>query len=265
VAQTAVTKIDAHMHVSGGGQQFSGCEVDRVIDAADRLEIDQLACSIPITGGRWATPAEVGACNDGMIEAMRRHPRRILGYAFLNPGYGRAALHELERCVLRHGMIGVKLYNQYKINDPVVFPIIERTIELGVPILVHAAKLVTAADLASQPLTSHAMDFVDVGRRFPEAIIIHGHIAGGGDWQWTLKVLRDAPPSIYLDTSGSVMDAGLLERCVRDFGAERLLFATDMTMEGNVARVRDAEISDAQREKIFSRNFEAILARRRAG
>jgi len=257
-------KIDAHMHVSGGGQNFPGCEVDSVIDAADRLEIDQLACSIPITGGRWATPDEVRACNDGLLEAMRRYPWRILGYCFLNPGYGAEALAELERCVVREGMIGVKLYNQYKINDPVVFPLIERTIELGVPILVHAARLVRAEDIAQQPLTSHAADFVDVGRRYPEAMIIEGHIAGGGDWQWSLKVLRDAPPSIFLDTSGSVMDAGMLERCVRDAGEDRLLFATDMTMEGNVARVRDAEINDAQREQIFSRNFERILARRRA-
>jgi len=258
-------KIDAHMHVSGGSQRFLGCDVDSVIDAADRLEIDQLACSIPITGGRWATPAEVRECNDGLLEAMRRHRTRILGYCFLNPGYGSEALRELERCVVDEGMVGVKLYNQYKINDPVVFPLIERTIELGVPILVHAARLITTADIASQPLTSHAFDFVDVGRRYPEAMIIHGHIAGGGDWQWTLRVLRESPPSIYLDTSGSVMDAGLLERCVRDFDHDRLLFATDMTMEGNVARVRDAEISEVQRENIFSRNFEAMLARRRAG
>lgn len=256
-------KIDAHMHVSGGGQRFLGCDVDSVIDAADRLEIDQLACSIPITGGRWATPAEVRECNDALLGAMREHPRRILGYCFLNVGYGREALEELQRCVAGEGMIGVKLYNQYKINDPVVFPIIERTIELGVPILCHAGRLVTAADLAAQPLTSHAADFIDVGRRYREAMIIHGHIAGGGDWQWTLKVLRDAPPSIYLDTSGSVMDAHLLERCVRDFGADRLLFATDMTMEGNVARVRDAQINEVQREQIFFRNFQAVLARRK--
>ena len=259
-------KIDAHMHVNGGGRNF-GCPVDDVIDAADRLEIDQLACSIPITGDPLATPDEVRACNDAMLEAMRRYPRRVLGYCFLNPGYTREALAELERCVVREKMIGVKLYNQYKINDPVIFPIIERTIELGVPILVHAARLITAADIAQQPLTSHAADFIDIGRRFPEAMIIEGHIAGGGSWEWSLKVLRDArdaAPGIYLDTSGSVMDAGLLERCVRDFGDDRLLFGTDMTMEGNVARVRDAEITEAQREKIFHRSFERILSRRRA-
>ena len=257
-----MTRLDAHMHVNGAGHDF-GCPLDAVIDAADRLEIDQLACSIPITGGRWATPDEVRACNDAMFDAIRRHPTRILGYCFLNPGYGREALAELDRCLARDGFIGLKLYNQYKINDPVVFPLIERSIELGVPVLVHAARLVTDADIASQPLTSHAADFCDIGRRYPEAMIIEGHIAGGGSWEWSFKVLRDAPPSIYLDTSGSVMDAGLLERCVREFSADRLLFATDMTMEGNVARVRDAEITEEQREKIFHKNFEKILARRR--
>src|SRR5687767_8179212 len=151
------------------------------------------------------------------------------------------------------------------IMDPIMFPLIERTIEFSVPIRSNAGKRVRPVDIAQQPLCANAADFVDVGRRFPEAMIIHGHIAGGGDWQWTLKVLRDAPPSTYLDTSGSVMDAGLLERCVRDFSVNRLLFATDMTMEGNVARVRDADINEAQRDKIFSRNFEAILALRRAG
>ena len=256
-------KLDAHMHVAGGPHRFYGCEPDSVINAADRLGIDQLACSIPITGGRRATPDEVRECNDLVLGGMHQYPKRILGYCFLDPGNGRDASNELNRCVVREGMIGVKLYNQYKINDPVVFPIIERTIELGVPILSHAGRLMRPQDVAEQPLCSHAADFVDVGRRFPEAMIIHGHIAGGGDWQWTLKVLRDAPPSIYLDTSGSVMDAGLLERCVRDFGDERLLFGTDMTMEGNVARVRDADITEAQREKIFHGNFERVLARRR--
>ena len=52
-------------------------------------------------------------------------------------------------------------------------------------------------------------------------------------------------------------------RAVREFGADRLLFATDMTMEGNVARVRDADITEEQRENIFARNFERMLARRK--
>jgi predicted TIM-barrel fold metal-dependent hydrolase len=190
------------MHVHGGVRSWGWEDDRRVIDAADRLGIDQMVCSISATGGRWVTP--------------------------------------------------------------VVFPIIERTIEWGVPILCHAGRLVDPADIAQQPFCSHAADFVDVGRRYPEAMIIEAHIVGGGDWEWSLKVLRDAPPSIYLETSGSVLDAGAIERCVRDFGDERLLFGTDMTMEGGVAKILDAEITDEQRERIFWRNFQAVLDRRRA-
>jgi predicted TIM-barrel fold metal-dependent hydrolase len=256
-------KIDCHMHVSGGSFRYAGAEARNVVDAADRLGIDQLICSMPVVGGRWAPPEEVRACNDAMLAAMREYPERILGYCFLNPGYTREALEELDRCVVGEGMVGVKLYNQYKIHDPVVFPIIERTIELGVPILVHAGRLVDPADIAQQPNCSHAADFVEVGRRYPEAMIIEAHIAGGGDWEWSLKVLRDAPPSIYIDTSGSVMDAGLIERCVRDFGVERMLFATDLTMEGGVAKILDAELTEEQRERIFWRNIQAVFDRRR--
>jgi uncharacterized protein len=263
-----VKKIDCHMHVNGGVRSWGWEDDQCLIDAADRLGIDQLVCSIPATAGRdtadrvAASPDVVRANNDGVIRAMRRFPDRILGYCYVNPGYGHEVLEEMERCVAGEGMTGIKLYNQYKINDPVVFPIIERTIEWGVPILMHAGRLVDPADIAQQPFCSHAADFVDVGRRYPEAMIIEAHIVGGGDWEWSLKVLRDAPPSIYLDTSGSVLDSGAIERCVREFGDERLLFGTDMTMEGSVAKILDAEITDEQRERIFWRNFQAILDRR---
>jgi predicted TIM-barrel fold metal-dependent hydrolase len=251
------------MHVEGRRKHWGWGDNRRIIDAADRLGIESLVCSIPVVGGRWAEPAEVEECNDDVLAVMREYPGRILGYAFLNPGHTRHALAEIERSVVSNGMVGVKLYNQYKISDPVVFPIIERCIELGVPILSHAGRLVDAADLARQPLISHAGDFVQVSQRYPEAMIIEGHIAGGGDWEWSLKVLRNAPANLFLDTSGSVMDAGMIERCVAEVGVDRLLFATDMTMEGGVAKILDADLTDEQRAAIFANNFQAILERRR--
>src|SRR5207247_2750835 len=186
--------------------------------AADRLGIDQMVCSIPATAGRVAadrvaaSPDVVRANNDGVLRAMRQFPERILGYCYVNPGYGRAALEEMERCIVREGMVGVKLYNQYKINDPVVFPIIERTIEWGVPILMHAGRLVDPADIAQQPFCSHAADFVDVGRRYPEAMIIEAHIVGGGDWGWSLVVLRGAARCIYLVNGVSGLGVVVMRR-----------------------------------------------------
>ena len=120
-------KIDCHMHVNGKKRKWGWSDNDKIIDAADRLGIDKLCCSIPITSG-MPTPEEVQECNDDVLEAMKRYPDRILGYCFVNPGYYRESIKEIERCVLEHGMMGVKLYNQYKCSDPAVYPVVEKTI-----------------------------------------------------------------------------------------------------------------------------------------
>src|SRR5690349_2206938 len=126
------------MHVSGAGQNFVGCDPNSVIDAADRLEIEQLVCSIPIIGGKWATPAAVRACNDAMLAATRRFRDRILGYCRLNAVYGREALQERAGCVWREGMTGIKLFKHDRMNGRAVVPVTERTIVVDGTILSRA-------------------------------------------------------------------------------------------------------------------------------
>lgn len=253
-------KIDCHMHVKGRRRSWGWGDNDKIIDAADRLGIDKLCCSIPITSG-MPTPAEVQERNDDVLEAMKRYPGRILGYCFVNPGYRKEAIAEIERCVIKHEMMGIKLYNQYKCSDPAVYPVVEEAIELKIPILEHAGYVSDPAQAARQPKISHAGDFVKLAAEYPEAMLIEAHIGGGGDWEWGIKTLRHSP-SVYLDTSGSVIDEGMIEMAVRELGAERLLFGTDMTMEGGVGKVTGARITESQREDIFWKNMAAILERR---
>ena len=254
----SIPKIDCHMHVNGASRTWGWDDNDRIIECGERLGIEVFCCSIPVTRG-IPTMEEVRSCNDAVLAAMRRYPGKILGYCFVVPGY-REALDEIDRC-LDAGMIGIKLYNQYPINEPPVFPIVEKAIAEGVPILSHAGYLPNPADLAQQPRISHAAHFVDLARRYPEAILIHGHIAGGGDWEWTIKTLAEAP-NVYLDTSGSVPDEGIIEYAVQHLGAGRLLFATDMTMEGSVGRLAGAQISLADKKRICYDNMADILKRR---
>lgn len=218
-------KIDCHMHVNSRNSRWGWDDNDRVIEAADRLGIDQLCVSIPVT---WGMPMmeEVRLCNDGVLSAMRRYPGRILGYCYICPGYAES-LDEIDRC-LDQGMIGVKLYNQYKIWDPAVHLIIEKAIEEKAPILEHAGYATSPEHWAAQPNMSHAGDFVRASRLYPEAMLIEAHIGGGGDWEWAIKQLRQVP-NVYLDTSGSVIDEGMVEMGTRELGVERLLFGTDMT------------------------------------
>ena len=46
-----IRKIDCHMHVNGGPRKWGWDSNDRIIDAADRLGIERLCVSIPITRG----------------------------------------------------------------------------------------------------------------------------------------------------------------------------------------------------------------------
>lgn len=249
-------KIDVHAHVwdDPDGIPMS----DHLVACAKRVGITELWCSRPIGAGRLAPIEEVRRCNDGVIRAMRRHPNHIRGLCYVIPGYYREALAEVERC-LDAGMIGIKLYNQYKVHDPAVWPVIELAIDRKVPILVHAAYLSPPFD-ATQPLTSHGADFAKISERYPDAIFINGHIGGGGDWEWTIRALRDASPNVYADTSGSNLDDGQVEFAVDELGVDRVLFATDNMIEGGVGKVLGTTLSDAEKERLFFTNAARILA-----
>jgi predicted TIM-barrel fold metal-dependent hydrolase len=258
----AMKKLDAHNHVMQGvhkpGADWSA--VERTVEAARVLGITKLYCSRPLTGGVMATIEEVRDANESVLAAMKRYPGLIEGYCFVQPGNGKDALAEIDRCI-DAGMMGVKLYNQFKYSDPVVFPIAEKCIELKIPFLGHSAYLTDAKTKALQPRTSNAMDFGKLATRYPELMLILGHINGGGDWEWAIRTLRDFP-TVFLDTSGSVLEDDTIGLCVRELGHQRLLFATDQTMEGGVGKILGADLTQEQREDIFWRNFQRILDRR---
>src|SRR5262245_10820355 len=84
----ALRKLDAHNHVflSGRRSKSDWTEVDAMVEAADVLGIEKLFCSRPITAGVMANIEVVKDANDSVLEAIQRHPRRIVGYCFVQPG-----------------------------------------------------------------------------------------------------------------------------------------------------------------------------------
>ena len=258
----ALRKFDAHNHVFDSVQEPDAdwSRVEALVEAARAMGIEKLCCSKPITGGKMAGIDDVRYANDSVLAAMRRYPDLIAGYCFIQPGNGPQALDEIERC-LDAGMIGVKLYNQFKYSDPAVFPVAERCVERRIPLLGHSGHLTDARSLAAQPEISDSLVFCDLSRRYPELMLILGHVNGGGDWEWAIKGLRDCP-NVFVDTSGSVLEDDAIGMCVRELGHERVLFATDLTIEGGVGKILSADLSPDQREAIFWRNLQGILDRR---
>lgn len=261
-------RIDAHNHVRdaeapvfGGATGKASKEyVEHLLGKADKLDIDFLCVSYPLTTDS-PTPDVICRANDVVLDAMSMS-ERFLGLCFLNPGYARESLDEITRCVVDNGMVGIKLYHQYRICDPALTPIMERAAALQIPILMHAGKLTDPASVARQPRISNAEHFTKAAAMFPETILIQGHIGGGGDWEWNLRVLEERPGT-YIDISGSVVDSGIVDRTVAALGVDKVLFATDMSFEEGVGKVLDAQLTDEERAKVFAENMKGILARRK--
>jgi predicted TIM-barrel fold metal-dependent hydrolase len=252
-------KIDMHCHV---WQMPSDADAvissKQLIKAGEMLGITEYWCSSPLTDGILASIEEVRVENDRVLAAARHFPNQIRGMCFVIAGHFQDALDEINRC-LDAGMVGIKLYNQYRINDPAVVPVIELAIDRRVPILEHAGKP-PPEGMVRQPLISWGTHFAEVNERYPEAMLIHAHIVGGGDWEYTVRAMRDASPNLYCDISGSNLDDGAIEFAVSEMGAERILFGTDGTMAGSVGKVLDASITDEEKDLIFWGNAERILA-----
>lgn len=251
--------INWHEHVwFDDNGVFDRPRLDRMVEAAYETNMDKLVCSLPILEPK-VPPELFKKCNDTIYQAMKLYPDMIMGFAFVNPGYVKEAEYEIDRCINELGMIGVKIYNQYLISDPVVSNVIEKCAKLDIPLLEHAAKL--CFEQYKQPSTSNGEHFAIVAKRYPDSVIIRAHIGGGGDWQWTLKSIKNYP-NIFIDISGSVCDEGMIEGAVKAFGVERILFGTDMSFSSSIGKLVGAKISKEDKIEILNnKRFEKYLSR----
>jgi predicted TIM-barrel fold metal-dependent hydrolase len=250
-------KIDAHEHVD---LYEGGPEVQ--IDFADRLGIEKLVISKPVTT-QTGTPEEFREANDHVLRAMKLYPDRIMGQVTLNPQYKKESLEEIERCV-DQGMVGIKVYYQVKISDPLFYPVIEKSIDLKMLILMHANCQLGMAGYRMKynthlnPNTSLPEDFVEAAKRYPEAILQYAHTGGGGDWEYACKSFRDFP-NIYVDTSGSNNEGNMIDFSLEYLGEDRLFFGTDSSYYQGIGDILASELTEAQRKKIFFENYNSVL------
>jgi len=213
-----------------------------------------------------ATPDEFRKCNDIVLKAMEQFPDRYSGSCFVNPVYGIESFEEIKRCV-DQGMVGLKVYNQVKINNPLFYPVIEKMIDLKMIILMHAHCGIGVGGKRTkygnvQPNASIPEDFVEAAKRYPEAMFQYAHTGGGGDWEYACKTIKDYP-NIYVDTSGSNNEGNMIDFALKYLGEDRLFFGTDSSYYQGVGTILASKLNDTKKKKIFFENYNNIL--RKAG
>jgi uncharacterized protein len=246
---------DIHCHLSGLVGTTPEARLGRLLGYADRLGISRLCVHMGLKWSEDPDPAELREQNDAVLRAVRAHPDRAFGFVYLNPKHTRASLDELDRCVRDGPMVGVKLWVAQRCNAPQLDPLIARATELKAPVLQHTWLKMGG----NQPGESTPMDMAELAARHPQAMLVAAH--AGGDWEVGLRVLRPRK-NVCVDLAGGDPMAGLTEMAVRELGAERVIFGSDVpgrSFASQLAKALGADLPDRSRQMILADNLKRIL------
>lgn len=254
--------VHAHFYHRESGRLDGPARNASRLAAGDRIGVSWHVASVLGSWGHtsptyFPSKSDLDIANEFLVDLTRAHPTRIKGYVCLNPNYTDHALAAIEQCAAA-GMIGVKLAASRRADDPLLDPIAAEASRRGLPVLHHIWQN-RRRDWPGQE-ASDASELARLARRHPGAIFILAHIGGGGDWLHSLHAVR-AVPNIMVDLSGSGVDAGMLEACVRSVGPGRLLWGADLTLCTGWAKLRYLEhlLPGDQFEQVAWRNAVGIF------
>ena len=107
---------------------------------------------------------------------------------------------------------------------------------------------------------STPMDLAKLAQRFPQVAMICGH--SGGDWELGVRAIRPRR-NVLLEFAGSDPHSGMVDYAIRELGVDRLVWGghgPSRSYATEMGKVLDADISKADRMKIFGGNLRRITA-----
>lgn len=243
-----------HMHRLPGNTPEERVEV--LIRAADRFGIERLCMSQGFCQWFHPTPEQLVEENNRVLRAIKRFPDRTFGWVYVSPAYPELSVREIDRCLRDGPMVAIGEIEADKLcNVPEMDPIVERAISLGVPIMQHTFILHENPE-PGQATPEH---LVELARRHPKATFICAHT--GGDWEKGIRMIRDTP-NILAGTAGFDPTAGVVEMAVRELGAERVVYGSDVggrSFASQLSKTIGADIPESAKKLVLGGNLRRLL------
>lgn len=134
--------------------------------------------------------------NEDVSNFCQKHGSRYIGFAGVDPHKGIHAIRELEHAVKNLGLRGLNLQcfeHQLKINDPKMYPLYAKCIELDIPVNIHCSTNFSAATSMSYGKPEY-LD--DVMVHFPDLKVT----AAPPGWPWVSELIAVAwrHPNVYI-------------------------------------------------------------------
>ncbi|MBI4317978.1 MAG: amidohydrolase [Chloroflexi bacterium] len=209
----------------------------------------------------WDIPKQ----HEYVVEAVRKHPDRLVGCMMINPHYGlENAFRELERLVTEEGFRCIKLhpaFHRYWPNKQkdLTYPILEQARRFNIPVLVHTGEPPYSMPSLLGPV---AEDFPDV-----PIMLAHFGIQMIGYSHEAIEVARKHD-NVFLGTDWAHLNR--LKEGITTLGASKLVFGSDSPYTEIGVGLRTLEVlcwdgplgvkmSEADREDIFGHNLARLM------
>jgi uncharacterized protein len=266
VAKARYPAIDMHSHPDAKSLE----ELDQWVKTMDAKGIEK---SIIMT-------YETGARFDSLVKVYGRYLGRFDVYCgfdytgYDKPGFGPAAVRELERCVKAGakgvGELGDKGNGEFyskpiaawgmHVDDPRMSPLYEKCAELRLPVSIHVGEPLwfyekpdstndglmntwtwlikrDSATLEFEPIVRTLENAV---KQHPRTTFIACHLANCNHDLSMLGAMFDKYPNLYADIGARLSEIAPVPRATRNFFeryANRIVYGTDMGMEADMYEV----------------------------
>lgn len=250
--------IDIHVHT-----QTEECE--ELIDYAKKLNVIK-ACLLGdvLKYGYNQNERQLKEINDLTIKLLKKYPDFFVGFCYLNPRNSKKFIEEeIERCIVKNNLSGIKLEASTFASDKRVFFICDIAQSLNVPILHHSWNTFT---LGRNPVKfcyqTDPEDIKILSKNFKKLKIISAHLRGI-DIRGIIEI-KDCE-NVFVDTSGAQPVRGIIEYAVKKIGSERILFGSDVYFPGGrdlpvqLKAVEKSDIKTKEKEKILFKNAKELL------
>lgn len=243
--------IDFHTHIFpprmrenrdryiGRDRTFAALYADsraRLASAEDLIAVmDEDGVDVAVTMGiGWSDYDTAREANDYIIDATRRWPGRIVGFAGINPAWGDKAVWEAERCA-NAGLRGIGELHP----DTQGFNLADRDTMAGLMAVAEERRLIVTTH-SSEPVghlytgkgsvTPQAlMQFIG---NFPDATIVCAHWGGGLPFYALMPEVASALNNVYFDSAASpfLYTPQVYATVSALVGANKVLFGSDYAL-----------------------------------
>ncbi len=263
---TEMAIVDAHVHLGYCANFYMpDASLRRIIEIMDKFKVKRSCCSH--LAGLLAHHFEYA--HQETLKAIRQYPGRIFGYAIYDPNFSEDSLASTKEYLSRDGFIGIKIHpamHTYPIDGKKYDPLWKYAAENRVPVLSHTwdatPQTTYPYELVPSQIYAQPKLIGRIAQRYPEVTIIIAH--SGGHYRGHLQAIEAVQKydNVYVDICGATISFGLIEWFVREIGAQKILYGSDLTWidpRAHLGRVFGANIPHSDKEKILHLNAQRLF------